>query len=111
MSAPKALQGSETETRESLEGMEENSVSPRPGVIDLPYRHINDFLQKGNRKKIELVTRPAQDEGEFKKCKELSMRMGRRAMALGGTCTGEHGVGTGKRDLLEGKAAFLCAVN
>ena len=57
------------------------------------------------------MTRPAQDEGEFKKCKELSMRMGRRAMALGGTCTGEHGVGTGKRDLLEGKTAFLCAVN
>ena len=45
MSAHKALQGSETETRELLGGTEENSVS-RLAVIDLPSRQINDFLQK-----------------------------------------------------------------
>ena len=28
-------------------------------VIDLPSRHINDFLQKGRGKKLSLVDRPA----------------------------------------------------
>ena len=61
MSAQKALRGSEPETRELLGGTEENSVSPMRGqiIIDLPSRQINDFSQKGNRKKIELVARPA----------------------------------------------------
>ena len=36
-------------------------VFPRQGVIDLPSRQINDFSQKGNRKKIELVARPVED--------------------------------------------------
>ena len=40
------------------------------------------------------------DPAEFAACKDLSLRMGRRAMDMGGTCTGEHGVGTGKRHLL-----------
>ena len=40
------------------------------------------------------------DPEEYGRCKELSLRMGRRAMDMGGTCTGEHGVGTGKRQLL-----------
>ena len=38
VSAQKALRGSKTETRELLGGTEENSVSPRRGVIDLPSR-------------------------------------------------------------------------
>ena len=46
VSAQKALRGSETETRELLGGTEENSVSPMPGG------QINDFLPKGNRKKL-----------------------------------------------------------
>ena len=50
VSAQKAVQGSETETRELLGGTEENSVSPLRD--HLPSRQINDFLRKGNRKKL-----------------------------------------------------------
>ena len=35
---------------------------PQQGVIDLTSRQINDFLQKGKQKKIELVFRPAASE-------------------------------------------------
>lgn len=38
---------------------------------------------------------------EYAACKKVSHQMGLRAMELGGTCTGEHGVGTGKIGLLE----------
>ena len=51
VSAQKALQGSETETRELLEE-QMRIVFPHQGVIDLPHRQINEFLQKGNRKKL-----------------------------------------------------------
>ena len=44
--------------RELLGGTEENSVFSDEGSINLPSRQINDFSQKGNRKKIELVARP-----------------------------------------------------
>ena len=50
VSAQKALQGSETETREVAGRNGREIVFPRQGVIDLPYRQINDFLQKGYRK-------------------------------------------------------------
>jgi len=38
---------------------------------------------------------------QYKRCKEVANNMARRAIALGGTCTGEHGVGLGKMKLLE----------
>merc|ERR1719334_3101808 len=41
-----------------------------------------------------------EDPEDLSKCKEVANRMARRAMAVGGTCTGEHGVGLGKIDLL-----------
>ena len=46
--ALKALHGSETETRELQGGTENKSIS-LIRVIDLPFRIINDFLQKGKR--------------------------------------------------------------
>ncbi|XP_074864914.1 putative D-lactate dehydrogenase, mitochondrial [Carettochelys insculpta] len=40
------------------------------------------------------------DPAESCRVKEFATRLARRALALGGTCTGEHGVGLGKRQLL-----------
>ena len=40
------------------------------------------------------------DPEEYKRCKEISYRMGYNAMEMGGTCTGEHGVGVEKRELM-----------
>ena len=37
---------------------------------------------------------------EIEEVKELNARLIRRALSLGGTCTGEHGIGWGKRDFL-----------
>jgi len=39
-------------------------------------------------------------DDEMVKVKELVKGMVKRAIALGGTCTGEHGVGIGKREYL-----------
>ena len=41
-----------------VEETEEKIEFPRQGVIVLPSRQINDFLQQGNKEKIELVARP-----------------------------------------------------
>ncbi|XP_053304412.1 probable D-lactate dehydrogenase, mitochondrial [Spea bombifrons] len=40
------------------------------------------------------------DKQEVRRVKEFTDRLARRALALSGTCTGEHGVGLGKRQLL-----------
>jgi D-lactate dehydrogenase (cytochrome) len=37
---------------------------------------------------------------EVQRAKDFALRLGRRALAVGGTCTGEHGVGLGKVNLL-----------
>ena len=60
MSAQKALQGSETETRELLGGMEENSVS-------LMRAKIRKYI-KGIALKLHVkTTAAAEKEGKFKK--------------------------------------------
>jgi D-lactate dehydrogenase (cytochrome) len=41
------------------------------------------------------------DADEMKRTQELNERMVMRALALGGTCTGEHGIGTGKMEFLQ----------
>ena len=43
----------------------------------------------------------ASEETEVAKVRALEERMAFRAIELGGTCTGEHGVGTGKLKYLE----------
>jgi D-lactate dehydrogenase (cytochrome) len=40
------------------------------------------------------------DPDEFKEAKRINSRLVHRALAMGGTCTGEHGVGIGKMDYL-----------
>ncbi len=42
-----------------------------------------------------------EDHEEYKRCKEVAFRMASLSLELGGTCTGEHGVGTGKIRLLQ----------
>ena len=40
------------------------------------------------------------DTEELGRCKALIERMNHRAIAMGGTCTGEHGIGMGKKHFL-----------
>lgn len=40
------------------------------------------------------------DPKEVKQAKDFADWMAKRAIHLGGTCTGEHGVGIGKKELL-----------
>ncbi|XP_075045574.1 putative D-lactate dehydrogenase, mitochondrial [Mixophyes fleayi] len=41
------------------------------------------------------------DKDEVQRVKQFTDRLARRALALNGTCTGEHGIGIGKRTLLQ----------
>jgi D-lactate dehydrogenase (cytochrome) len=41
------------------------------------------------------------DPAEMETAQRLNVRMVHRALAMGGTCTGEHGVGYGKIDFVE----------
>ncbi len=42
-----------------------------------------------------------EDPAEMTRAQAVNQRMVARALAMGGTCTGEHGIGTGKIDCLE----------
>ncbi|KAF6288337.1 lactate dehydrogenase D [Rhinolophus ferrumequinum] len=42
-----------------------------------------------------------EDADEIHRIKVFTHQLGRRALALRGTCTGEHGIGLGKRQLLQ----------
>lgn len=56
--------------------------------------HVGD----GNFHVLILVD--AENEDEIKECNKLAEKIALRALEVGGTCTGEHGVGIGKRKLL-----------
>jgi len=49
---------------------------------------------------LSLIIDP-DDPGEMARAEALNQRMVMRALAMGGTCTGEHGVGIGKMKFLE----------
>ncbi len=50
------------------------------------------------------------DSRELEEMQALNARLVRRALALGGTCTGEHGIGQGKIDYLEEEHGEAVAV-
>ena len=68
------------------------AASGIPGPI---LGHVGD----GNFHAILLIRRD--DPEELKTAKALARRMAERALRLGGTMTGEHGIGMGKKDLME----------
>ncbi len=68
------------------------AAHPLPGPI---LGHVGD----GNFHAILLVERG--NDAELSIAKALSHRMAERALRLGGTITGEHGIGFGKLDLME----------
>jgi D-lactate dehydrogenase (cytochrome) len=68
------------------------AASPIPGPI---LGHVGD----GNFHAILLVERG--NEGELAEAKRLAGRMAERALRLGGTITGEHGIGMGKLGYME----------
>ena len=67
----------------------------KAGILHLLVDHIGD----GNFHAL-LIVDPDNEE-EVEKVKEAANRMALQAIRLGGTCTGEHGVGIGKKSLLE----------
>ena len=64
------------------------------GMVAPIVGHVGD----GNFHLVILID-PDRPE-ELKNAKALIERMNHRAIAMGGTCTGEHGIGLGKRDFL-----------
>jgi D-lactate dehydrogenase (cytochrome) len=68
------------------------ATSPIPGPI---LGHVGD----GNFHAILLVDR--NNAAEVAEAKRLSARMAERALALGGTISGEHGIGMGKLGLMQ----------
>ncbi|KZT56499.1 hypothetical protein CALCODRAFT_497263 [Calocera cornea HHB12733] len=62
------------------------------GIVGMVVGHVGD----GNFHTSLLF----KNEEELEKCKEAVHRMVERAIELDGTCTGEHGVGVGKKEYL-----------
>ncbi|MGX9427859.1 FAD-linked oxidase C-terminal domain-containing protein, partial [Bradyrhizobium sp. LeoA1S1] len=82
-------------------------ISELPGVIAQTRQDVAELdliaplcghVGDGNFHLCVLVN--PEDEDEKRRIVELNTRMIARAHALGGTCTGEHGIGTGKMDYL-----------
>jgi D-lactate dehydrogenase (cytochrome) len=74
-----------TETQKDLEA--HGIYGPIIGHVGDGNFHVVLFCDRGN-------------EAEVKKVKAAYDRMMNRALAMGGTCTGEHGIGSGKREYL-----------
>jgi D-lactate dehydrogenase (cytochrome) len=73
------------ETRKDLQGS--SLLAPLVGHVGDGNFHLIFVLDPGNA-------------AEFAEAKTINSRLVHRALAMGGTCTGEHGVGVGKMDYL-----------
>ena len=67
----------------------------KAGLMGPILGHVGD----GNFHAILLLDR--EDADELARAKEVASKMAKRALAMGGTITGEHGVGMGKRGYME----------
>jgi len=75
-----------SETKRDLR--ESKMLAPLVGHVGDGNFHLTYVIDPGNPQEMETAQR-------------LNERMVHRALAMGGTCTGEHGVGYGKIDFLE----------
>ncbi|MEC7668087.1 MAG: FAD-linked oxidase C-terminal domain-containing protein, partial [Pseudomonadota bacterium] len=82
-----------SELAECIRGTQEDIAAS--GLIAPLVGHVGD----GNFHLLILVDPESDDE--LKRAKELAHNVCRRALASGGTVTGEHGVGTGKMRYME----------
>ncbi len=62
-------------------------LAPTFGHVGDGNLHVNIFFQLENDELTQIAGQAA-------------VKLAQEAVAMGGTCTGEHGVGLGKRDLL-----------
>ena len=83
---------------------ETRSDLARANVLAPIVGHVGD----GNFHLLLLVD--PNDAEEIGRAREIKERLVRRALAMGGTCTGEHGVGMGKIDSLEAEHGAAVAV-
>ena len=74
------------ETKQDLQAS--NAFAPLVGHVGDGNFHLNFVFDRDN-------------PDEFNEIKALNHRLVRRAVAMGGTCTGEHGIGMGKMSDLE----------
>jgi D-lactate dehydrogenase (cytochrome) len=72
-------------------------VAPLVGHVGDGNFHLNIIVNAG-------------DPSELAEVKAFNERLVRRALALGGTCTGEHGIGLGKIEYLEAEHGDAVAV-
>ncbi|MEX2122842.1 MAG: FAD-linked oxidase C-terminal domain-containing protein [Woeseia sp.] len=70
-------------------------VESSTGIKSFLLGHIGD----GNFHYVFLID--PDNPSEYRTVHELSERMAQRAIGMGGTCTGEHGIGIGKQKFLE----------